>query len=76
MFFEILTHLPGQYPETFVNINDQSEAREQLDDFLMRNMPNAENVFERALYKFRHYYVGEPKTSLFEILNNSDHEFQ
>jgi hypothetical protein len=76
MFFEILTHLPGQYLETFVNMNDQSVAREEVDDFLMRNMPNAENVFEMALYKFRHYYVGEPKTSLSEILENSAAEFQ
>jgi hypothetical protein len=59
MFFEILTHLPGEYLETFVNMNDQSVAREELDDFLMRNVPNAEDVFEMVLYKFRHYYSGD-----------------
>jgi hypothetical protein len=44
--------------------------------FLHEHMPNAEKVFAMGLSKFRHFYVGKPGTSLFEILNTGDLEFQ
>lgn len=57
MYCEILTHLPGKHLETFVEINDRNRTRAEVDGFLVKNMPDAEQILTDAVEKLRRSHV-------------------
>jgi hypothetical protein len=57
MFFEILTYLPGRHLDEFVKLNDGKRPRWEIDAFLRKNMPNAEEIFAVVIDKLRESYM-------------------
>ena len=72
----IVDYLPSEHYETFIKMNEEGKPKEEVENFLKQNLPNAQTVFAKAFADFRQMYLGgvavkrnEPQT---EVPNNAN----
>lgn len=58
MLTTIVEALPAQNLEEFTKMSETGKTREELEAYLKANIPNAEEVFARAMLAFRDLYLG------------------
>lgn len=54
----IIDNLPAEHLEPFTKMAEEKKSRQEMEDFLKANMPNATEVLARALIEFRELYLG------------------
>jgi len=54
---EIAEYLPREKLEEFAKIVEKNPTAEQVRDYLLKNLPNAQDVFTVAFAKFRDLYL-------------------
>jgi hypothetical protein len=54
----ILDNLPPEQLDEFINLNEQGKPKEEVEAFLQKNLPNAQDVFGQAFVAFRQNYLG------------------
>lgn len=59
----IIDNLPSEHLEAFIKMNEEKKSREEIEKFLKDNMPNATEVFAKALVDFRELYLGNITTA-------------
>lgn len=55
----IMNHLPPEHMDAFIKLNEEKKSQPEIEQFLKKNMPNAEDVFAKAFVDFRKTYLGE-----------------
>lgn len=58
MLTTIIEALPSDKLEEFTKMSDEGKNREELENYLKANIPNAEEAFARAMLEFRDIYLG------------------
>ena len=58
MLTTIMEALPGEKLEEFTKMSEEGKDRTELEAYLKANIPNAEEVFARAMLTFRDMYLG------------------
>lgn len=54
----IVEELPGDKLEEFTKMAEEGKAREEMEKYLMDNIPNSQEVFARTLVDFKNLYLG------------------
>lgn len=54
----IVDNLPPEHLDAFIKLAEEKKPREEIESFLKVNMPNAAEVFAKALMDFRDLYLG------------------
>lgn len=58
MLTTIVEGLPSDKLEEFTKLAEAGKSREELEDYLKENIPDATEVFSRAMLDFRDFYLG------------------
>lgn len=54
----ILDNMPADQVEAFIKLNENKADKKAVEDFLQKNLPNAQDVFAKAFVEFRDLYLG------------------
>lgn len=63
MLTTIVESLPPEKLDEFTKMSDNGGSRDQLENYLKENVPNATEVFARAMIAFRDTYLGNVNAS-------------
>lgn len=58
MLTTIVEGLPADKLEEFTKMSEQGKSREELESYLKTHIPDAQEVFARAMLEFRDLYLG------------------
>lgn len=58
MLTTIVESLPSDKLDEFTKMSESGKSKEELEAYLKANIPNAEEVFSRAMLSFRDLYLG------------------
>lgn len=53
----IIEHMPPEHLDEFIRLNDENKPKEEIEQFVKKTMPNAEEVFSKAFVDFRELYL-------------------
>lgn len=53
----IVDNMPEDKIEEFISLNEQKKPKEEVEQFIADNMPNAQEVFTKAFTDFRSLYL-------------------
>jgi hypothetical protein len=56
---KIIDNLPPESVEKFIVMNEENRAQEEIQKFMMENIPNAEDAFAQIFIEFRERYLGD-----------------
>lgn len=59
----IVDNMPAQSLEAFMKMNEEKKSKEEIDNFIKENMPNAQEVFANAFADFRQLYLNNVAVS-------------
>ena len=54
----ILDNMPADQVEAFIQLNEKKATKEEIDGFLQKHLPSAQDVFAKAFVEFRDLYLG------------------
>ncbi len=54
---KVVENLPADKLDEFIRLNDERRPREEVEKFLKDNMPNTQEVIQRAFVEFRDMYL-------------------
>ena len=54
----ILDNMPPEHLDAFIKLNKEAKSKEEIEAFLQKNLPNAQEVFAKAFVAFRDIYLG------------------
>jgi hypothetical protein len=54
-----IDHMPENFLGTFRKMVDQERPNDEIEQFVIEHVPNAEEVFANADTLFREYYLGK-----------------
>lgn len=54
----IVDNLPENKLEAFIKLNEDKKSKEEIENYLKDNMPNAQDVFAKTFQEFRDLYLG------------------
>lgn len=54
----IVENLPPEHLDAFIKMSEEKKPREEVEGFLKEKLPNAPDVFAKALLDFRDLYLG------------------
>ena len=57
----VATALPKMHLDEFIKMNEEKKSREEIEKFLIDNMPHSKEVFAKAFADFRQLYLGNVK---------------
>lgn len=58
MLTTIVEALPAEKISEFTKLSEEGKTREELENYLRKNIPNHSDVFAKAMLQFRDLYLG------------------